>query len=113
MRVSPGTIALAALSGAPLLAVSYSSSRTIRFKSWDRFLLPLPFGRIHVGFAGPFTVPGSLDDETAAQSRHAFEAMLNQLTETCDRAAGQQTVAPAPETPETVPAVPRSLEKVP
>jgi lysophospholipid acyltransferase (LPLAT)-like uncharacterized protein len=112
MRVSPGTIALAALSGAPLLAVSYSSSRAIRFKSWDRFLLPLPFGRIHVGFAGPFPVAEALDEETAAQSRHAFEVILNELTEACDRAAGQQTIPPAPETPGAAPA-PRSLEKVP
>lgn len=98
MRVSPGTITLAALSAAPLVAASYSSSRAIRFKSWDRFLLPLPFGHIHVGFAGPLTLPEQLDDAAAAQARRALEEMMNQLTDACDRAAGQETVPPAPET---------------
>jgi lysophospholipid acyltransferase (LPLAT)-like uncharacterized protein len=113
MRVSPGTIALAALSGAPLLAVSYSSSRAIRFNSWDRFLLPLPFGHIHVAFAGPFTVPERNDDEAAAQSRRALETMLNQVTESCDRAAGQEIVQPASDIEEASAASARKLEQVP
>jgi len=108
MRVSPGTIALAQLSGAPLMAVSYSSSRCVRFKSWDRFLLPLPFGRMHVAFAGPLAVPSAHDEEGAAQIRRTLEAMLNQLTESCDRAAGQCIVQPEPAS-----APIHSLEKIP
>ena len=113
MRVSPGTIALAALSGAPLLAVSYSSSSAIRFNSWDRFLLPLPFGHIHVAFAGPLTVAERLDDEAAAQSRRALEAMMNQVTEGCDRAAGQEIVQPASDPSDDSAASARKLEQVP
>lgn len=96
MRVSPGTITLAALSGAPLLALSYSSSRAIHFNSWDRFVLPLPFGHIHVAFAGPFMLPAPLDNAAAERARLDLEEALNRLTETCDRAAGQEPVRPAP-----------------
>jgi lysophospholipid acyltransferase (LPLAT)-like uncharacterized protein len=113
MRVSPGTITLAQLSGAPLLAVSYSSSRAIRFRSWDRFLLPLPFGHIHVAFAEPISLPPRLDDGAAAQSRLRLEEALNQLTALCDGAAGQMPICPAPEPSDARPEAARKLEHVP
>jgi lysophospholipid acyltransferase (LPLAT)-like uncharacterized protein len=112
MRVSPGTIALATLSGAPILTVSYSASRAIRFKSWDRFLLPLPFGRIHVAFGEPLLLPRTLDEAAAAAARRTLEEALNRLTEACDRAAGQEPVLPAPEIALDEPA-PRKLEQIP
>jgi lysophospholipid acyltransferase (LPLAT)-like uncharacterized protein len=115
MRISPGTITLAALGHAPLIAVAYSSSRAIRFGSWDRFLLPVPFGRIHVNFAGPLTLPAPLDESESAQARRALEDMLNRLTDACDRAAGQKAVEPAPESADWTEERPssRTLEPAP
>jgi lysophospholipid acyltransferase (LPLAT)-like uncharacterized protein len=119
MRVSPGTITLAALTGAPIIAVSSSSSRAIRFNSWDRFLLPLPFGHIRVAFDEPLILPEPLDDAAAAEARRTLEDRLNRLTEACDRAAGQEPVLPAPETKDqakdSAPAEPsaRTLEPSP
>jgi lysophospholipid acyltransferase (LPLAT)-like uncharacterized protein len=36
---------MARLSGAPVLFIGLSCSPAIRLKSWDRALLPLPFGK--------------------------------------------------------------------
>ncbi len=44
--VQKGTMAIAKLSGKPIIPVTFSSTRQKRFNSWDRFILPLPFGRI-------------------------------------------------------------------
>jgi lysophospholipid acyltransferase (LPLAT)-like uncharacterized protein len=95
MRISPGTMLLAALSGAPIVPVTYSASFAIRFKSWDRFLLPLPFGRLHVAIGTPLTVPRDADEATLSSLRLTLEAELNRLTRECDERAGQAPVAPA------------------
>ncbi len=40
-----GVIQLARLSGRPVVPLAFVCSRGHRFNSWDRFLLPYPFGR--------------------------------------------------------------------
>src|SRR6185295_11123120 len=42
--VQDGVIALAQLTGLPIVPVSYHLRWRIRLKSWDRFQIPLPFG---------------------------------------------------------------------
>ncbi len=43
-----GAAYLALTAGAPLWVCRVSSSRGVRLRSWDRFLLPLPFSRVRV-----------------------------------------------------------------
>lgn len=43
--IKDGVIELARISGRPVIPLCFVSSRGRRFKSWDRFLLPYPFGR--------------------------------------------------------------------
>ena len=45
MRASPGLATVASRMSVPVFAVSFSATRRKLFRSWDRFLLPLPFGR--------------------------------------------------------------------
>jgi len=44
-KSKPGAVLMAALSKAPLVPVGYAASPAIRLKTWDGFLLPMPFGR--------------------------------------------------------------------
>ena len=43
-----GTLLVAKVSKAPIVLLSFSFSRCIRLKSWDRFILPLPFSKVKV-----------------------------------------------------------------
>jgi lysophospholipid acyltransferase (LPLAT)-like uncharacterized protein len=43
--VKPGALAIAAMAGAPVTPVAWAVRRAIRLPTWDRFILPLPFGR--------------------------------------------------------------------
>ena len=43
--VQEGVMALAQLTGLPIIPVSYHATWKIRVKSWDRFQIPLPFSR--------------------------------------------------------------------
>src|SRR5579862_1158337 len=46
-----GAISLAQLTGAPIIPVSWDVTRKVVVKSWDGFMVPLPFGRAKIGRA--------------------------------------------------------------
>ncbi len=96
MRVTPGVVTLAQLSGAPLVPLAWSSSRGIQFQSWDRFLLPLPFGRIIMELGNPMTVPRHLDEASFIAVQTHLEETLNALCDACDTRVGRPHVAPGP-----------------
>ena len=48
-----GVIQLARLSGRPVIPMAFVCSRGHRFKSWDRFIFPYPFGRGVYSFGVP------------------------------------------------------------
>jgi lysophospholipid acyltransferase (LPLAT)-like uncharacterized protein len=76
---APGTIRLAALSGAPILPAAARVRRQLRLGTWDRMILPLPFGRGAIVCAAPLRV--------APHERHDAEAMLAAaLTQAAQRA---------------------------
>jgi len=51
--LKPGVIALARLSGAPIVPVAVGASREWRLHSWDEFRIPRPFARCVVRFGEP------------------------------------------------------------
>lgn len=76
--VQEGVIALAELTGLPIVPVSYQLGWKWRLQSWDRFQVPLPFSRCDVKFAQPIRVPHG----SAPQEREALRVMLeNRLKE--------------------------------
>jgi len=44
--VKGGVAQIARLSGKAVIPIAFASSRRVRFTSWDRFYLPLPFARL-------------------------------------------------------------------
>jgi lysophospholipid acyltransferase (LPLAT)-like uncharacterized protein len=78
-QAAPGVAALAALSGAPILPAAARLRHHLRLPSWDRMILPLPFGRGAIVCLPPFNV--------AKPDREAAHAQLQTaLTEAADRA---------------------------
>jgi lysophospholipid acyltransferase (LPLAT)-like uncharacterized protein len=63
----PGVIKLAQSSGAPIIPIHATYSSAWRLKTWDRFVIPKPFSRVHVIFGEAHAVPPKLDD-------HGFDA---------------------------------------
>ncbi len=56
-QVQEGVVRLAQVTHSPIIPVSYDASRKWTLKSWDRFILPKPFGRIHLAIGEPIRVP--------------------------------------------------------
>lgn len=63
-----GVVALAKLTGRPIILMGLDYSRCWRLRNWDRFALPLPFSRVDVTFED-FSCPSREEDETAAALR--------------------------------------------
>lgn len=90
MRASKGVAAMALLTGAPIFAASWSVTNGRLLDTWDRMLLPLPFGRGVFIIAPP--IPAEGDEETL---RLRVEAELNRITREADAACGRATPEPA------------------
>jgi|TARA_B110001454_G_scaffold189926_1_gene188822 lysophospholipid acyltransferase (LPLAT)-like uncharacterized protein len=100
MRAGYGAIALAKLSGTPILPISYSSSKWKIFQSWDRFVLPLPFAKGVFIWGEPIEISKKADKMEIEAARQKLEEQLTQLTKSADKLVGQQT--PEPESGETI-----------
>jgi lysophospholipid acyltransferase (LPLAT)-like uncharacterized protein len=96
MRASPGIVAAARLSGAPILPLSYATSRRRILGSWDRFHLALPFSRGIFIWGEPVTVARDAGPEALEEARLTLENRLNAITEAADRRFGNEPAVPAP-----------------
>lgn len=79
-----GIVTIAKLTGRKIIPITYSSSRHRRFKSWDRFMVALPFGKIVFCAGAPLLVSRDADDAAQEQARLTVERVMNQLVETAD-----------------------------
>jgi lysophospholipid acyltransferase (LPLAT)-like uncharacterized protein len=96
MRASLGVVQAARLSGAPIFPTTYSTTRRRLFQSWDRFLLPLPFGRGVLLIGAPIRVARDADEAALERARAEVEERLNALTREADRRCGWPPIEPAP-----------------
>lgn len=94
MRATTGMIAAARLGAAPILPYTYATSRRRILDSWDRFHLPLPFGRGVFIWGEPIEIPAELTEAETEAWRTRVEERMNALTAEADRRVGHEAVAP-------------------
>jgi lysophospholipid acyltransferase (LPLAT)-like uncharacterized protein len=75
-EMQPGIIKLGQLTGGTLVPVRVLYSRAIRFKTWDEFMLPLPFSTVKIIFEPTMTVPRRMTEEEFEAQRAQLEAVL-------------------------------------
>ena len=81
-EVKDGTIFLAQKLGAPIVPIANALSNKLEFKkAWDRFQVPLPFGRAVVVYGEPIEV-GPLDDLAAKAAE--LKIALDRITAEAD-----------------------------
>lgn len=76
-EVKDGALRVAQMSGAPIVPIANANSRRLEIrKAWDRFHVPLPFGRSAVVYGEPIYV-GPHDDleKKAAEVKAAMDAV--------------------------------------
>ncbi|HTH16911.1 MAG TPA: lysophospholipid acyltransferase family protein [Magnetospirillum sp.] len=93
MRVaSDGIVAVARMSGCPVIPAVYAAASHKRLGSWDRFLVPLPFSKGLILWGEPIEVPREGDE---AEIRRAIESAMNAQAAEADRLMGTPPVEPA------------------
>lgn len=78
-NVQQGIIGLAQRTGAPIYPVSYTADRKIELKSWDRFLIPLPFAHCRVIIGEPIFVQRARTEGEFEMERKKLEDALLDL----------------------------------
>jgi lysophospholipid acyltransferase (LPLAT)-like uncharacterized protein len=98
MRAKRGPVQLAKLAGSPLMAIAWSTSNCIVFhKSWDHFILPLPFGHGALIWGDPIAPPAmDASDAEIEAVRLKLENEMNRIAAEADRIAGVTPIEPAP-----------------
>ncbi|HYB43248.1 MAG TPA: lysophospholipid acyltransferase family protein [Candidatus Methylomirabilis sp.] len=82
-----GIVALARLSGAPIVPIAVGASSEWRLRSWDQFRIPKPFSRCVVRFGDPISVSGAADRAAEEAARKEVEAALRALSWRVDEEA--------------------------
>ena len=79
---------MAQKSGVPLIPVGVSARPRWLAKSWDRYMVPMPFGRGCLIAGEPIFVPFDADEETVEQCRKRLEDEMNRLEQEAERYLG-------------------------
>lgn len=74
----PGAVALASMTGAPIVPVSLRASHGWRLNSWDRFFVPRPFSELMVEYHAPVHVPKGLRRQDRAEVAAEIGTLLNE-----------------------------------
>jgi lysophospholipid acyltransferase (LPLAT)-like uncharacterized protein len=75
-KLGPGLIFLAQKNKLPAVPILIEYSRCIRIKSWDRFMIPLPFSRVEVTLGAPQYIPPTATAEEFEAERLKFEKIM-------------------------------------
>ena len=75
--VSEGIIRLARATNTPIIACGFSSSKNFRLKSWDSFLVTLPFSTCWFVWQKPLYIPKETKDTEIKQYQKLLKKMIN------------------------------------
>lgn len=79
-EVQPGIVAAAAITGRAIIPVVANSRWKIPLGSWDRFQVPVPFGRWDIHLGTPLRMPEEADATALEAARVELQRRLMELT---------------------------------
>ena len=77
-KVSEGIIKIAKISKVPIIPVGFGSSKNFCLKSWDSFLITLPFSKCRIVWGDSITIPENLEDQEIAAYKKIIEEKINE-----------------------------------
>lgn len=80
-RVQEGVIALAQITGRPIIPCSGRLNWKMRARSWDQFQIPILFSGCDIRFGAPINVPREITDEERTAFATELETRLMALTQ--------------------------------
>lgn len=83
-KAHAGMVHIAMLTGAPIIPLSFSSSRKRHIRSWDKTLIALPFGTVHYIICEPVFIAETAEEEARMHAVDAIEKTLIRITDLAD-----------------------------
>ena len=77
-KVSEGIIKIAKISKVPIIPVGFESSKNFCLKSWDSFLITLPFSKCRIVWGDSITIPENLEDQEIVTYKKIIEEKINE-----------------------------------
>ena len=77
-KVSEGIIKIAKISKVPIIPVGFGSSKNFCLKSWDSFLITLPFSKCRIVWGDAITIPENLEDKEIEIYKKLIEEKINE-----------------------------------
>ena len=98
MRASDGVCATARLAGVPILPATYAARSRKVMKSWDRFIVALPFTKGVIMWGEPIFIDAKASPEDLELARDRVEQAMIDLTREADLLVGAKPILPPEET---------------
>ncbi|MCH2037394.1 MAG: lysophospholipid acyltransferase family protein [Rickettsiales bacterium] len=95
MRFNSTIVDIAIRNNALIVPVAFSTSNGKFFNSWDKFLLPLPFGKGIVYYGEPVETNSEIDASNVSEIEETLEQALNHITQEADEFVGNEPIVPA------------------
>lgn len=92
--VKPGALVLAGLAGVQVSPCSYAVTRRIVFRTWDGFVLPLPWSRGVMALGDGFVPPRRASEHELRAAAEDLARRIDALTELCERRLAESSVKP-------------------
>lgn len=92
-KAKHGVVWLSHQSRLPLRPIALSAQWALRFPSWDRLLLPLPFSRVICHFGDPVDIPAVLPRNERAPFAEQVASELDELEDCLDREFGRDVAS--------------------
>ncbi len=93
-RLGDGPLRLAKLTNAPLMPCSFAVKNRKLLNSWDRLVVPLPFGKGKIIWGTPVNITKEADDNEIEHIRKRIEEEMNMFLADADRAMGHEPIEP-------------------
>ena len=93
-RLGDGPIRLAKLTGVPLMPCTFAVRNRKQLNSWDKLVIPLPFGKGKIIWGTPVNVPADADERKIEHIRERIESEMNIYLADADRAMGHAPIEP-------------------
>jgi lysophospholipid acyltransferase (LPLAT)-like uncharacterized protein len=90
--VNQGLVNLASKAGVDLVPMCYSTSRRIVWKSWDRLVLPLPFGKGVIIYGEPIKMHPEQTDEELIQAGQLLRQRMLEISNQADQLCGNEII---------------------
>jgi lysophospholipid acyltransferase (LPLAT)-like uncharacterized protein len=80
--LKPGALFTAQITGKPVVPIAYAAKPARLLRTWDKFVIPMPFAKVCIAIGEPYFVNGKLEDAQMEAAQRELERSLLQTYRT-------------------------------